>query len=218
MATATEDRTRLDTLPRQVFAFWPTATASNPNDREPLESWLARRDRLKEKGYNGNGAGMPLGIAVKLWPEATASGSTDSSSSVATEKSAPLNPDFAEWLMGWPRGWTASQPLETDRFRQWLPLRGNSSGDVEPMSRIIEAAEEIERDGIALQVELRMEWDYDPGVFVEPCHRHNGHGRGWYCRTIAARREDTGEAIALTEREQEQFRERYYPARTSFSS
>lgn len=29
------------------------------------------------------------------------------------------NPDWIEWLMGWPIGWTASQPLETDKYRQW---------------------------------------------------------------------------------------------------
>ena len=31
-----------------------------------------------------------------------------------------LNPDWCEWFMGWPIGWTASEPLGTDRFRQWL--------------------------------------------------------------------------------------------------
>ena len=45
-----------------------------------------------------------------------------------------LNPDWTEWLMGWPIGWTAiapaspisastvptgSRPLETDKFREW---------------------------------------------------------------------------------------------------
>lgn len=32
----------------------------------------------------------------------------------------PLNPEFVEWLMGWPIGWTDCAPLETDKFRQWL--------------------------------------------------------------------------------------------------
>ena len=27
---------------------------------------------------------------------------------------------LVETLMGWPTGWTALQPLATDRFRQWL--------------------------------------------------------------------------------------------------
>ena len=30
-----------------------------------------------------------------------------------------LNPDWVEWLMGWPIGWTASRPLATDKFRLW---------------------------------------------------------------------------------------------------
>ena len=30
-----------------------------------------------------------------------------------------LNPDWVEWLMGWPIGWTASRPLGTDKFRLW---------------------------------------------------------------------------------------------------
>ncbi len=157
MATHTEDRTRLDTLPRQVFAFWPTATKSNPNEGETLDGWMARREAMKARKINGNGMGMPLGVAIKLWPtvlrsdakapgkwegregsqgstatmrefpEATASGAIECSSSVAMDKCAPLNPDFVEWLMGWPIGWTASLPLATDRFRQWLPQRGESS-------------------------------------------------------------------------------------------
>jgi len=31
-----------------------------------------------------------------------------------------LNPQFVEWLMGWPIGWTELQPLAMDRFQQWL--------------------------------------------------------------------------------------------------
>lgn len=30
-----------------------------------------------------------------------------------------LNPDWVEWLMGWPIGWTALKPLETDKFQLW---------------------------------------------------------------------------------------------------
>jgi hypothetical protein len=30
-----------------------------------------------------------------------------------------LNPPWVEWLMGWPIGWTALEPLETARFQKW---------------------------------------------------------------------------------------------------
>jgi hypothetical protein len=35
-----------------------------------------------------------------------------------------LNPDWTEWLMGWPIGWTELKPLETDRFREWQQQHG----------------------------------------------------------------------------------------------
>lgn len=35
---------------------------------ERPETWLARRETLKAKKINGNGAGMPLGIAAQIWP------------------------------------------------------------------------------------------------------------------------------------------------------
>ena len=30
-----------------------------------------------------------------------------------------LNPDWVEWLMGWPIGHTDLKPLETGKFREW---------------------------------------------------------------------------------------------------
>jgi len=47
---------------------WPTPSAALTNDGESAESWQARADALKSKGVNGNGAGMPLTIAAKMWP------------------------------------------------------------------------------------------------------------------------------------------------------
>lgn len=32
---------------------------------------------------------------------------------------ARLNPDWVEWLMGWPIGWTDLKPLATGKFRLW---------------------------------------------------------------------------------------------------
>jgi hypothetical protein len=33
---------------------------------------------------------------------------------------------FREWMMGWPIGWSALEPLGTDRFREWLRWHGES--------------------------------------------------------------------------------------------
>lgn len=51
-----------------TLRWLPTPSAGNFNDGEDPDKWLARREKLKAKGINGNGAGMPLGIAVKLLP------------------------------------------------------------------------------------------------------------------------------------------------------
>lgn len=50
---------------------WPTPAGSVAQDGEGPATWLARRERLKAKGINGNGAGTPLTIAVQLWPTPT---------------------------------------------------------------------------------------------------------------------------------------------------
>lgn len=39
----------------------------------------------------------------------------------------PLNPEFVEWLMGWPIGWTDCMPLATGKFRQWQQKHSKSS-------------------------------------------------------------------------------------------
>ena len=36
------------------------------------------------------------------------------------------NPANAEWLMGWPIGWTDSSPLATDKFQRWQQRHGRS--------------------------------------------------------------------------------------------
>lgn len=35
-----------------------------------------------------------------------------------------LNPNWVDWLMGFPVGWTDLKPLATDKFRQWLQQHG----------------------------------------------------------------------------------------------
>ena len=35
-----------------------------------------------------------------------------------------LNPDWVEWLMGWPEGWTDLKPLGMDKFQVWLDSHG----------------------------------------------------------------------------------------------
>jgi len=43
--------------------------------------------------------------------------------------SGSLNPEWCEWYMGFPGGWTGLEPLETHRFRQWLLSHGEFCQD-----------------------------------------------------------------------------------------
>jgi hypothetical protein len=50
--------------------------------------------------------------------------------SMGAENGGKLNPDWVEWLMGWPLGWTDLKPLEMDKcLYARLPL-GESSQEI----------------------------------------------------------------------------------------
>jgi len=73
----------------------------------------------------------------RMWPTPVASMSKGSSPNALTRKSGAdrsndrldhkimaldggqLNPEWVEWLMGWPIGWTDLKPLETGKYLSW---------------------------------------------------------------------------------------------------
>jgi hypothetical protein len=70
----------LTTVVVKDAANWPTPNAQVSQDGESPETWLKRKEAMKAKGYNGNGCGTPLTIAVQLHgPAAPANPSTDGS-------------------------------------------------------------------------------------------------------------------------------------------
>lgn len=111
------------TLERPISAtaagLWPTITVHG-NHNQPGSSKTA---------------GWGLSSAVKLWPTPTAMNSSGGAAlckwggagarkkmrTMVTpeEMNGPLNPEWVEWLMGWPTGWTGLKPLEMDRFHEW---------------------------------------------------------------------------------------------------
>lgn len=83
-------------LPPKEFAYWPTPTRSDAKNRG-VPSQLTRQ-------Y------IPLSCRVRMTPN----GRFDAGGGRA-------NPEFVEWLMGWPMGWSALEPLATARFLTWRP-------------------------------------------------------------------------------------------------
>ena len=58
----------LPTVGLECSSLLPTPNASVSQDGERFETWEVRRQVALTKGYNGNGIGMPLTIAVQLLP------------------------------------------------------------------------------------------------------------------------------------------------------
>jgi hypothetical protein len=46
---------------------------------------------------------------------------------LAQSTTTKFDPGLSEWLMGWPIGWTALEPLEMDKYHEWLQLHGSYS-------------------------------------------------------------------------------------------
>ena len=65
------------------------------------------------------------GISLKTLKALTAARIVEVKDRVEVLISGPdYCPELSEWAMGWPVGWTALEPLETDKFQQWLLSHG----------------------------------------------------------------------------------------------
>lgn len=84
----------------QDFGRWPTPDANVMNDGEGPETFFARQARVKAKGINGNGMGMPLTIAATTWPTPAArdwKGSNQEEKHDRGSKGPPLNEMAVLW-------------------------------------------------------------------------------------------------------------------------
>jgi hypothetical protein len=88
--------------------MWPTPDACVMNDGEGPETFFARQARVKAKGINGNGMGMPLTIAATMWPTPAARDFKGANSVEHLEKSSgslhlDQLPNFVQHLWSTPR-------------------------------------------------------------------------------------------------------------------
>jgi DNA (cytosine-5)-methyltransferase 1 len=90
------DGTTIPSLLGQVKS-WPTPTTRD---------WRSGKSNQHEKNSR------PLNEVAQL----AAGGNTT--------RPMTLNPDWVEWLMGWPVGWTDLKPLAMDKFQKWLDSHG----------------------------------------------------------------------------------------------
>ena len=112
---------------------WPTPTCAD-----------AFTDKLKsDQQQEGSMHSVNLSQAVRMWPTPVSCMSKGSSPAALTRRDGSsrvndrldhavmesnggqLNPDWVEWLMNWPVGWTSMEPLSPDRFLAWLRASQN---------------------------------------------------------------------------------------------
>ena len=114
-----------------AVAMWPTPKATD-----------GTKGRPNQRGSKGD-LTLPSAVHQRMFPTATATAwkgwsqnhnraDTDDRIDYTIEREAHeagqngrLNPEWVEWLMGWPLGWTDLKPLAMDRFREWLQQHGH---------------------------------------------------------------------------------------------
>ena len=114
--------TRVRPIEENESGFWPTPTC------------MAGAMYLESNAHKRNS--MSLASAVHYWITPMArdyKGHTNNPKARGYGGTLPdqvrcdggqLNPNWVEWLMGWPVGWTDLKPLETDKFHSAPPLLG----------------------------------------------------------------------------------------------
>lgn len=113
--------------------LWPTPTVCGNYNRPGVSKT--------------SGMGLASAVMLYLTPRATDVGRGEKSEtfvkrmgdrgshcfqSLPSQIGGPLNPNWVEWLMGWPIGWTDLKPLETGKFLEWQQQHSlNFQGDKE---------------------------------------------------------------------------------------
>ena len=112
-----KDRPHLSQLPNFV-ATWPTPTAG---------------DAKSAGSRNGKDSKANMGVSLTDKVRTGDSLGRQGRERLPKHSRPVLNPAFVEALMGFPIGWTACAPLETESFQQWLRLHSAvSCGDCTP--------------------------------------------------------------------------------------
>ena len=119
--------------------LWPTPTKVYTREKWTAEQLADRQAQVKAetlakgKHHTGNGFGLNLAQAVRLWPTPTKrdyrsgsmahwerrQGTRNLNDKIALEGNGGLlNPTWVEWLMGFPLGWTELAPSVMRSFRK----------------------------------------------------------------------------------------------------
>ena len=98
----------------KTWPKWGTMLNGECFQQEPLELIT----RGKEFGY------LPTPTCHNSKEGAYPAEYTRKTPTLATHVGGKIHPEFTEWMMGWPLGWTGLKPLETDKYQKWQQTHG----------------------------------------------------------------------------------------------
>lgn len=128
---------------------WERPTLAHRTNGSASGSWPTPTvcGNYNRKGASAtSGDGLATAVNQRTWPTPTATSykgwspnhnraHTDDRLDYTVEREAyqlgqqtppmRLNPEWVEWLMGWPIGHTGLKPLATDKFREWQQQHGS---------------------------------------------------------------------------------------------
>jgi hypothetical protein len=114
-------------LATAVHLNWVTPTANDRKRAGPVEI----ADYQNPKPKTTSQRLRVQAVVREMWATPTVCGnynrkgaSATSGDGLATQVGGALNPEFVEWLMSVPIGWTDSKPLEMHKFREWRDSHG----------------------------------------------------------------------------------------------
>lgn len=98
--------------------YWPTP---NCMDCLPLRS---REALIKQFTTTRKGRTKPANLREAVHAACYPENLNNAELYEQAKNGGQLNPNWEEWLMGWPIGWTELSALETGKYQQWLDSHG----------------------------------------------------------------------------------------------
>ena len=97
--------------------IWPKAGIVCDGDAYRQPKWERRISEI--------GSGLWPTPTTRDWKSGKGAQKRDGHAQPLTDViGGQLNPTWAEWLLGWPIGWTDLKPLGMDKYQQWLRQHG----------------------------------------------------------------------------------------------
>jgi hypothetical protein len=134
---------------RTVVSRYPTPTAMDaagfrgsmmPGQTSEGQHWPTPKSRdwkgtdhgrdANDSGLRHGGDDLATSVDKRTWPTPMAGPANDpdggghggvklAEAATGEGPRGQLNPDWVEWLMGWPVGWTSTEPLPHEAFAEW---------------------------------------------------------------------------------------------------